>query len=227
MASTDLPTPQSALEPLTQQRLLDLSRTFRIGLRSGRETNARMPSRLGEQLTRRLPTVLPDLDAACDRAGELAAEAIGEQRYQARAKPMFDTDQRFTNPYNPLKAPAEHAPRILELRQLHEDMEGAVLPAYGWQDIPVPPFYPKTAEDRAALTACEDEVIDRLYVLNAERAREEARLGLGKGRQHEDDTQAGYGNDRRQVRGVRIRLARACSAGWAPLPKCTDMTAHP
>ena len=25
----------------------------------------------------------------------------------------------------------------------------------------------------------EDEVIDRLYVLNAERAREEARLGLG------------------------------------------------
>jgi len=33
--------------------------------------------------------------------------------------------------------------------------------------------------DRAALQALEDEVIDRLYVLNAERAREEERLGTG------------------------------------------------
>jgi hypothetical protein len=32
--------------------------------------------------------------------------------------------------------------------------------------------------DREALQAFEDEVIDRLYVLNAERAREEQRLGL-------------------------------------------------
>ena len=48
---------------------------------------------------------------------------------------------------------------------------------------------PLTDEDRAALQAFEDEVIDRLYVLNAERAREEARLGVAPkkaGRADED-----------------------------------------
>ncbi len=117
-----------------------------------------------------------------------ALETIGEQLYQARAKYMVDTDQGLTKTYNALKDPAEDDPRILELRQLHEDMDRAVLAAYGWQDIPVPPFCPKTDEHRAALTAFEDEVIDRLYVLNAERAREEARLGLGKKRRSQAST---------------------------------------
>ena len=54
-------------------------------------------------------------------------------------------------------------------------MDRAVLDAYGWTDIAVPPFCPKTDADRAALQAFEDEVIDRLYVLNAERAAEEQR----------------------------------------------------
>ena len=35
-----------------------------------------------------------------------------------------------------------------------------------------------TDEDRVALVAFEDELIDRLYVLNAERAVREARFGL-------------------------------------------------
>lgn len=109
-----------------------------------------------------------------------ALEEIGEQLYQARAKYMLDTDQGLTKTYNALKDPKETDPRILELRQLHEAMDRAVLAAYGWSDIAVPPFCPTTDEDRAALTAFEDEVIDRLYVLNAERAREEARLGLAK-----------------------------------------------
>lgn len=37
---------------------------------------------------------------------------------------------------------------------------------------------PITDADKAPLTAFEDEVIDRLYVLNAARARKEAALGL-------------------------------------------------
>lgn len=58
-------------------------------------------------------------------------------------------------------------------------MDRAVLDAYGWGDVAVPPYCPVTDTDRAAVQAFEDEVIDRLYVLNAERAREEERLGVG------------------------------------------------
>ena len=42
----------------------------------------------------------------------------------------------------------------------------------------MPPFCLKTPEDHAALEAFQDEVIDRLFVLNAEQAAEEERLGL-------------------------------------------------
>ncbi|MCG8556098.1 MAG: N-6 DNA methylase [Proteobacteria bacterium] len=107
-------------------------------------------------------------------------EAIGNTLYETRAKFMLDTDQGLTKTYNALKDPDHDDPRVLELRRLHEEMDRAVLGAYGWPDIEVPPFCPKTDEDRAALQEFEDEVIDRLYVLNAERAREEERLGARK-----------------------------------------------
>ncbi|WP_428266677.1 type IIL restriction-modification enzyme MmeI [Haliangium sp.] len=111
-----------------------------------------------------------------------AVEAAGEALYTARASYMVDTDQGLTKTYNALKNPDCDDERILALRRLHEDMDRAVLAAYGWDDVEVPPFCPRTAAERAAVQAFEDEVIDRLYVLNAERAREEERLGLrGKG----------------------------------------------
>ncbi|WP_234023795.1 DNA methyltransferase [Sorangium cellulosum] len=110
-------------------------------------------------------------------------ESIGERLYEARARFMVDAAQGLTSTYNALKDPACGDPRIHELRRLHEDVDRAVLGAYGWADIPVPPCCPLTDEDHEALQAFEDEVIDRLYVLNAERAREEQRLGLaGKNR---------------------------------------------
>jgi hypothetical protein len=113
-------------------------------------------------------TVLPEL------------ETIGQALYEARARFMVDTNQGLTKTYNALKDPACTDPRILDLRCLHEDMDRAVLAAYGWSDVPVPAFCPFSDDDRDAIHAFEDEVIDRLYVLNAERAREEERLGLGK-----------------------------------------------
>ncbi|MCB9591143.1 MAG: N-6 DNA methylase [Sandaracinaceae bacterium] len=107
-----------------------------------------------------------------------ALEGIGKRLYETRAKFMVDTDQGLTKTYNALKDSSNDEPRVVELRRLHEEMDRAVLDAYGWSDIEVPPFCPKTDADRAALQEFEDEVIDRLYVLNAERAREEERLGL-------------------------------------------------
>ena len=92
---------------------------------------------------------------------------------------MVDTNQGLTKTYNALKDPTCEDPRILDLRTQHETMDRAVLAAYGWSDITVPPYCPLSESDKEAVQVFEDEVIDRLYVLNAERAREEARLGLG------------------------------------------------
>ncbi|WP_437640388.1 DNA methyltransferase [Sorangium sp. So ce854] len=120
-------------------------------------------------------------------------ESIGERLYDTRARFMVDTNQGLTKTYNALKDPACDDPRIIGLRLLHEELDRAVLAAYGWSDIAVPPYCPLTDKDREALQAFEDEVIDRLYVLNAERAREEQRLGLAgkkKGRAASDDADA-------------------------------------
>lgn len=113
-------------------------------------------------------TVIPEL------------EAIGEKLYEARAKYMVDSDQGLTKTYNAIKNPSCTDPRILELRELHEQMDRAVLDAYGWSDVAVPPYCPLSDADREAIQAFEDEAIDRLYVLNAERAREEELLGKGE-----------------------------------------------
>jgi hypothetical protein len=59
-------------------------------------------------------------------------------------------------------------------------MDREVLAAYGWPDLQVPPFCPKDASEQKALQTFGDAVIDRLFVLNAERAKEEERLGAGK-----------------------------------------------
>jgi len=105
-------------------------------------------------------------------------EAAGEAVYQARAKLMVDTDQGLTKIYNALKDPESDDDRIFELRRFHEVMDRAVLKAYGWSDIEVPPYCPLNEEEEAAVEAFSDEIIDRLYLLNAERAAEEE--GQGK-----------------------------------------------
>lgn len=120
------------------------------------------------------PFPLPD-----PRTVIVPLEQVGKELYDARAGFMIDTDQGLTKTYNALKNPACDDPRILELRTLHEAMDHAVLEAYGWGDIAVPPFCPSTPAERALLTAFEDEVIDRLYQLNETRAAAEARAGLG------------------------------------------------
>jgi hypothetical protein len=112
--------------------------------------------------------ILPDL------------ETIGEELYAARAAFMLETNQGLTKTYNALKGPGTADPRILALRTLHERLDAAVLAAYGWSDLAVPPYCVATEADRTALQAFEDEVIDRLFVLNAERARKEAALGRAK-----------------------------------------------
>lgn len=115
-----------------------------------------------------------------------ALEDIGQRLYDFRAKYMVDENVGLTITYNRLKDPAWDDPRILELRRLHEEMDRQVLEAYAegdpegrWLEIEVPPFCPLTDDDKKKLERFEDAVIDRLFVLNAKRAEEEKRLGLG------------------------------------------------
>jgi hypothetical protein len=63
-------------------------------------------------------------------------------------------------------------------------MDRLVLEAYGWGDLIVPPYVtPSSSEESKALEAFSNEVVDRLFVLNAERARAEAIQGRGADKQ--------------------------------------------
>ncbi len=108
-------------------------------------------------------------------------EDIGHRLYDSRAKYMVDQNVGLTITYNRVKDPACTDPRILELRTLHEEMDRAVLDAYGWSDVEVPPYCPLSDDDKKQLERFEDEVIDRLFALNAQRAEEERRAGLAPG----------------------------------------------
>jgi hypothetical protein len=80
--------------------------------------------------------------------------------------------------YNRQRSP-EDCERVLDLRRLHEDLDRAVLEAYGWSDIEVTPHEtPEIEEGKRRLESFEDEIVDLLFVLNAQRAEEERRLGL-------------------------------------------------
>jgi len=114
-------------------------------------------------------------------------DAIGQTLYDARAAYMIAVNQGLTATYNQLKDPdcmpdrTEDLATIHHLRQLHEDLDRAVLAAYGWSDITVPPFCPANDAERAAVSLFEDTVIDRLFALNAERAAEERGVAVPPG----------------------------------------------
>ena len=65
-------------------------------------------------------------------------EAIGQTYYEFRADLMVRHNQGLTSTYNRFHDPDERNPDILELRQLHGQMDRAVLDAYGWSDIDTP-----------------------------------------------------------------------------------------
>ncbi len=103
-----------------------------------------------------------------------ALEDIGERLYTARAAYMVETQQGLTQTYNALKDPRVNDSRVVALRRLHEEMDRAVLAAYGWDDLEVPAYGGATTEgEKQALSRFEDAVIDRLFALNATRAAEE------------------------------------------------------
>lgn len=67
-----------------------------------------------------------------------ALESIGERYHQFRAELMVRNNEGLTSTYNRFHDPTETSEGILELRRLHDQMDQAVLAAYGWSDA-LPP----------------------------------------------------------------------------------------
>ena len=57
---------------------------------------------------------------------------------ETRAELMVGNNEGVTSTYNRFDDPAETSGGIVEPRRLHEEMDQAVLAAYGWSGVPIP-----------------------------------------------------------------------------------------
>jgi hypothetical protein len=118
-------------------------------------------------------------------------EAAGQAYYDFRAALMIRNYEGLTETYNRFHDPSERDSNILRLRELHADMDLAVLDAYGWTDIPTEcGFFLDYEIDEETWgekkkpyryrwpDAVHDEVLTRLLVLNRRRYEEEVAAGL-------------------------------------------------
>lgn len=104
-----------------------------------------------------------------------ALEGVGRRLYEARAKYMETHEQGLTDTYNALKDPSQSTPELDALRALHVELDRAVLQAYGFENIEVPPYTtPLDDAERTARDAFEDQIIEALFRLNADRAAAES-----------------------------------------------------
>ena len=113
---------------------------------------------------------------------------LGQQYERLRASIMQNRNEGLTKTYNRFHDAADHAPDVQRLRDLHHEMDVAVLRAYGWDDLAAaaaPIFLDETNEDDHRYQGrlfwpapFRESVLARLLTLNAQRAAEERRLGL-------------------------------------------------
>ena len=67
---------------------------------------------------------------------DAALEAVGKTYYEFRADLMVRNNEGLTKTYNRFHDPAEPSADIARLRDLHAEMDRAVLAAYEWPDVP-------------------------------------------------------------------------------------------
>ncbi len=115
-------------------------------------------------------------------------EAAGEAYDRFRAELMVRRDKGLTKTYNLFHDRLVRDDDVRTLRELHAEMDRAVLRAYGWDDLAERAeavFLDETNEDEFAYqgrlfwpSEFRDEVLARLLALNAARHAEELRAGL-------------------------------------------------
>jgi hypothetical protein len=121
-----------------------------------------------------------------------ALASAGKDYFDVRAALMVRNAEGLTKTYNRFHDPDETSPDILRLRALHDEMDRAVLDAYGWTDLrPTCAFIldyddEETDDDDSARARkrkkpwryrWRDEVLSRLLALNHERAAQEGLAG--------------------------------------------------
>ncbi len=105
---------------------------------------------------------------------------IGERSYQHRQSIMLTRQEGLTKTYNRFHDEQEMAQDIVQLRDLHREMDEAVACAYGWDDLALEHGFHETKQGiRYTISeGARREVLDRLLRLNHERYAEEMALGL-------------------------------------------------
>ena len=117
-----------------------------------------------------------------------ALEAAGQTYHDHRAALMVAANEGMTKTYNRFHKSDERSEPIRRLRELHDEMDRAVLRAYGWHDLADelrPEFLTEETEDDHTYQSryfwpaeARDLVLARLLALNAERHAEEVAAGL-------------------------------------------------
>lgn len=126
----------------------------------------------------------------------LKLQILGKDYHSFRAGLMIRLNEGLTKTYNRFHDPDERDPDIFKLRELHTEMDRAVLAAYGWSDIPTDcDFFLEYEIDEEEWgdkkkpyryrwpDEVRDEVLARLLELNAERAKAEAITGAAAKKQ--------------------------------------------
>jgi hypothetical protein len=122
-------------------------------------------------------------------------EDAGKSYYDFRATLMVRSGEGLTSIYNRFHDPENRDPEIEKMRELHAEMDRAVLNVYGWSDIKTDyEFlldYEIDEEEWGSKKKpwryrwpdeVRDEVLARLLELNAKRTKEEARSAAATGR---------------------------------------------
>lgn len=118
---------------------------------------------------------------------DAALEAAGQTYHDHRAALMVAANEGMTKTYNRFHDLEEHGAAIQTLRDLHDEMDRAVLRVYGWHDLADelrPVFLTAETEDDHTYqdryfwpAEARDRVLARLLALNAERHAEEVAEG--------------------------------------------------
>ncbi|AFY92463.1 type IIL restriction-modification enzyme MmeI [Chamaesiphon minutus] len=150
-------------------------------------------------------------------------ESIGQEYYEFRAALMIRNNQGLTATYNRFHDPEEDDADILKLRQLHTQMDTAVLAAYGWTDISTTCEFRLDYEDEEPSDtqptegkrqrkkpwryrwpeATHDEVLARLLELNQQ--RHEAEILGGKHAEKKVKKPKAKGVKAEKLKGVTVK----------------------
>jgi len=106
--------------------------------------------------------------------------SVGQALHDERSAFMLGRQLGLTNTYNLVHDPAAQETAVRRLRDLHVEIDKAVLNAYGWTDlVPAHGHYDTRQGLRWTVApAVQTEILDRLLELNLQRYTEEAAAGL-------------------------------------------------